>query len=120
MTATDTTRDAFQPPPPGEFLGHPRPLWMLFGAEFWERFAYYGMRAFLVTYVAVAFFNHLPAGQDRAAASLTFGAYTALISIWLPEFWLHPFGPLLKNVPVFAMIGALLVLDRPGHGPGDR
>ncbi|MFO7189016.1 MAG: DoxX-like family protein [Pseudomonadota bacterium] len=22
----------------------------------------------------------------------------------LPEYWLHPFGPLLKNVPLFAVI----------------
>lgn len=25
--------------------------------------------------------------------------YTVVISIWLPEFWLHPFGPILKNIP---------------------
>ena len=25
--------------------------------------------------------------------------YTVIISIWLPEFWLHPFGPILKNIP---------------------
>ena len=79
MSATDTTRDTFQPPPPGEFLGHPRPLWMLFGAEFWERFAYYGMRALLAVYVASTFFNLLPPGEAKATASLTYGAYTALI-----------------------------------------
>jgi POT family proton-dependent oligopeptide transporter len=69
----------FRPPPPGEYLGHPRGLWMLFGAEFWERFAYYGMRALLAVYVATAFFAMLPAGEARARASLTYGAYTALI-----------------------------------------
>ena len=69
----------FQPPPPGEFLGHPRPLWMLFGTEFWERFSYYGMRALLAVYVATQFFSHLPEGEARAQASLTYGAYTALI-----------------------------------------
>lgn len=69
----------FAPPPPGEFIGHPRGLWMLFGAEFWERFAYYGMRALLAIYVATAFFSMLPEGEARARASLTYGAYTALI-----------------------------------------
>lgn len=69
----------FAPPPPGEFIGHPRGLWMLFGAEFWERFAYYGMRALLAVYVATAFFSMLPEGEARARASLTYGAYTALI-----------------------------------------
>jgi POT family proton-dependent oligopeptide transporter len=69
----------FVPPPPGEYIGHPRGLWMLFGAEFWERFAYYGMRALLAVYVATAFFAMLPEGEARARASLTYGAYTALI-----------------------------------------
>jgi POT family proton-dependent oligopeptide transporter len=69
----------FVPPPPGELVGHPRGLWMLFGAEFWERFAYYGMRALLAIYVATAFFSLLPEGEARARASLTYGAYTALI-----------------------------------------
>jgi POT family proton-dependent oligopeptide transporter len=70
---------AFVPPPPGEYVGHPRGLWMLFGSEFWERFAYYGMRALLAVYVATAFFAMLPEGEARARASLTYGAYTALI-----------------------------------------
>jgi POT family proton-dependent oligopeptide transporter len=66
-------------PPPGEYVGHPRGLWMLFGSEFWERFAYYGMRALLAVYVATTFFALLPEGEARARASLTYGAYTALI-----------------------------------------
>ncbi|MBB5209189.1 peptide MFS transporter [Chiayiivirga flava] len=69
----------FTPPPPGDFMGHPRALWMLFGAEFWERFAYYGMRALLAVYVATTFFGLLPEGEAKAQASLTYGAYTALI-----------------------------------------
>jgi POT family proton-dependent oligopeptide transporter len=31
-----------------EFLGHPKGLYMLFFAEMWERFSYYGMRALLI------------------------------------------------------------------------
>ena len=58
----------FIPPPPGEKLGHPRALWMLFGAEFWERFCYYGMRALLAVYVAAQFFSHLPAGEAKVRA----------------------------------------------------
>lgn len=34
--------------------------------------------------------------------------YTLIISIYLPEYWLHPFGPVLKNVPILAL---LIVLD---------
>jgi POT family proton-dependent oligopeptide transporter len=66
-------------PPPGEYVGHPRGLWMLSGSEFWERFAYYGMRALLAVYVTTTFFALLPEGEARARASLTYGAYTALI-----------------------------------------
>jgi uncharacterized protein YbjT (DUF2867 family) len=39
-------------------------------------------------------------------------AYTILITIFLPEYWWHPYGPVLKNVPLMAMISALLYLDR--------
>jgi|CXWL01.1.fsa_nt_gi POT family proton-dependent oligopeptide transporter len=70
--------DAFVPPPPGEVLGHPKGLWMLFGSEFWERFMYYGMRAMLAVHVAAAFFAHLGEGA-RSQASLTFGGYTSMV-----------------------------------------
>jgi hypothetical protein len=33
--------------------------------------------------------------------------YTIIISIWLPAFWTHPFGPLLKNVPILALLWLL-------------
>jgi POT family proton-dependent oligopeptide transporter len=52
---------------------------MLFGAEFRERFAYYGMRALLAVYAATAFFSLLPDGEARAQVSLAYGAYIALI-----------------------------------------
>src|SRR5690606_35281947 len=53
------------------------------------------------------------------AQLLLMAGYTVLISLWLPEFWLHPFGPLLKNIPIAGAILALILLDR-AHGPGDR
>ncbi|HVE88152.1 MAG TPA: SDR family oxidoreductase [Burkholderiaceae bacterium] len=33
--------------------------------------------------------------------------YTVIISVWLPEFWAHPYGPVLKNLPI---LSALLLL----------
>lgn len=33
--------------------------------------------------------------------------YTLIISLWLPEFWLHPFGPILKNLPVLMLLWLL-------------
>ncbi len=69
----------FVPPPAGEFLGHPRALWNLFGTEFWERFMYYGMRAMLAVHVASAFFSHMSGGEAREQASLTYGGYTSMV-----------------------------------------
>ena len=76
--AVNNTPQEFIPPPPGEFLGHPKALWNLFASEFWERFMYYGMRAMLAVHVAAAFFSHLGDGS-RAQASLTYGGFTSLV-----------------------------------------
>jgi uncharacterized protein YbjT (DUF2867 family) len=38
--------------------------------------------------------------------------YTVIISVRMPEFWLHPFGPLLKNLPMLTAIGLLYYLER--------
>jgi len=61
------------------FFGHPRGLSTLFFTEMWERFSYYGMRAFLILYMVT------PASQgglgfsDPDAASI-YGTYTG--SVW--------------------------------------
>ncbi len=38
--------------------------------------------------------------------------YTLIISLRLPEFWLHPYGPLLKNLPMLAAIVVLLAFEK--------
>jgi DoxX-like family len=38
-------------------------------------------------------------------------AYTAIITLFLPELWLHPFGPVLKNLPLLAALVLLHELD---------
>jgi uncharacterized protein YbjT (DUF2867 family) len=38
--------------------------------------------------------------------------YTVIITIYLPEFWLHPYGPVLKNLPLLAAIGMLHELEQ--------
>lgn len=79
MSVPTDQQIAFVPPPDGDALGHPKALWMLFSAEFWERFCYYGMRAILAIYVAKAFFSNLPEGEAKSAASLTYGGFTSLV-----------------------------------------
>jgi uncharacterized protein YbjT (DUF2867 family) len=49
----------------------------------------------------------------RAQIALIAG-YTAIISIFLPEFWLHPYGPLTKNLPMLAAILVLHEFDKRG------
>lgn len=45
------------------------------------------------------------------AQAVVIVAYTALITLWLPEFWLHPYGPVLKNLPLLAALWLLHALD---------
>jgi len=46
--------------------------------------------------------------------------YTAVISAWLPGYWTHPYGPVLKNLPMLALIYLLLRLEAPSHGHRHR
>lgn len=41
------------------------------------------------------------------------GGYTVLITLFLPEQWLHPYGPISKNLPLAAAIALLWALERP-------
>ncbi len=64
---------------PGDKLppttGHPRGLYVLFGAEMWERFSYYGMRALLVLYLT----KHLQYARKDALA--LYALYTGLVYV---------------------------------------
>lgn len=40
------------------------------------------------------------------------GFYTVVITLKLPEFWLHPYGPVLKNLPVAAALCVLLAFEK--------
>ena len=40
------------------------------------------------------------------------GFYTVVIAIKLPEFLVHPYGPLTKNLPMLAAIWLLYVLEK--------
>ncbi|WKB52087.1 SDR family oxidoreductase [Eleftheria terrae] len=37
--------------------------------------------------------------------------YTAIITLRLPEFWLHPYGPILKNLPLLGVLWLLYELE---------
>ena len=70
MTHADTTG----------WAGHPRGLSTLFFTEMWERFSYYGMRAFLILYMTTpAAMGGL--GFDDPRAGSVYGTYVG--SVWL-------------------------------------
>lgn len=59
----------------GTILGHPKGLFVLFFAEMWERFSYYGMRALLIFYLT----KHWLFSDEESG--IIYGAYTALVYI---------------------------------------
>ena len=69
-------------------LGHPTGLFVLFFAEMWERFSYYGMRALLILYLT----KHFLFADEKAY--IIYGAYTSLVYItpiiggYLADRWL--------------------------------
>jgi POT family proton-dependent oligopeptide transporter len=65
------------PPEFPQQLGHPKPLWMLFMSEFWERFAFYGIRWAMVLYIVAQFYHGSPMGEKPG--SELYGAYLALV-----------------------------------------
>src|SRR5260221_13636176 len=77
------------------FFGHPRGLSTLFFTEMWERFSYYGMRAFLILYMVHAL------GFDDQHAGRVYGNYTA--GVWaaaivggiLADWWLGQYRSVL-------------------------
>jgi len=75
--AAELNRDGTTIPEFKQVMGHPQPLWMLFMSEFWERFAFYGIRWALVLYIVAQFHGGSPTGQ--AEANLTYGSYLALV-----------------------------------------
>ena len=72
----------------GEFLGHPRGLSFLFATEMWERFSYYGMRAFLVLYMTASVATG-GMGIDTATGAVIYGVYTSSVYLMnIPGGWL--------------------------------
>ena len=94
--------------PRAEVGGHPKGLYILFFAEMWERFSYYGMRALLIFYLTQHWlFND-------SASNIVYGAYVSLVYItpvlggWLADRYLGQrkavqFGAVLLTCGHFLM-----------------
>lgn len=46
----------------------------------------------------------------RAQIAVMIG-YSVLIAVWLPEWWLHPYGPMIKNLPMLAATIVVAALE---------
>lgn len=101
-----------------EFAGHPRGLFVLFYAEMWERFSYYGMRALLILYLVK--FWLFSDGQSN----LIYGAYTSLVYItpvlggYIADRWLGQRKAVLFGGLVLAL-GHLFMAYEGMHGITD-
>ncbi len=58
---------------------HPKALFTLFFAEMWERFSFYGMRAFLVLYISKEIFASMGEGAAEGRSVGIYGAFNALL-----------------------------------------
>jgi len=47
-----------------------------------------------------------------AAQAALIAGYTLIITLRLPEYWLHPYGPLTKNLPMLGVLWLLWSMDR--------
>ncbi|AVR44318.1 MFS transporter [Christiangramia fulva] len=61
---------------------HPKALFVLFFAEMWERFSYYGMRALLVLYMTKVLFMDLAQNVAETQAYGIYGSYTAMVYLF--------------------------------------
>ncbi len=77
------------------WAGHPRGLSTLFFTEMWERFSYYGMRAFLILYMTAPVAAG-GLGFDVRHAGSVYGTYTG--SVWL--------APIFGGIVADRLLGA--------------
>ncbi len=91
-----------------EVGGHPKGLYILFFAEMWERFSYYGMRALLIFYLTQHWL------YNDSSSNIIYGAYVSLVYItpvlggWLADRYLGQrkavlFGAVLLTLGHFFM-----------------
>jgi POT family proton-dependent oligopeptide transporter len=88
--------------------GHPRGLSTLFFVEMWERFSYYGMRAFLILYMTAPAAAGGLGLLDKNAASI-YGTYTgsawaaAIFGGLVADRWLGQYRTVLAGGTIIAL-----------------
>jgi len=92
---------------PGDFLGHPKGLYVCFFTEMWERFSFYGMKALLLLYLLKYHLFGDDAGYDLLGAYGGLVYAVPVIGGMVADRWLG-----MRKAVVFG--GVLLVLGHLG------
>jgi len=92
---------------PGDFLGHPKGVYVCFFTEMWERFSFYGMKALLLLYLTKYHLFGDNAGYDLIGAYGGLVYCVPVIGGLLADRWLG-----MRKAVVFG--GMLLVLGHLG------
>ena len=101
----------------GEFLGHPKGLYVLSLTEMWERFSFYSMRAFLVLYMTKALVLSDKLGNEIYGAYLGFVYASPFIGGMLADRLLGQrrsivIGGLLMAAAQFTLAAHSILLER--------
>lgn len=102
--------------PKEEVFGHPKGLYMLFFAEMWERFSFYGMRALLTLYLVKHWM------YSDGTANLIYGAYGSLVYItpvlggWLADRYLGQRKAVLFGAVLLTLGHLFMAFEGDGSG----
>ena len=78
--------NAASTPNEGNWLGHPKGLFVLFLTEMWERMSYYGMRSLLALYMINFLFVKPEVGREILGFNFVSGVYQNLFHTpWTPQ-----------------------------------
>lgn len=76
----------------------------------WAPLALYGAAALDIVFGLLILAGRTPRWLWAAQLALIAG-YSMIVALFLPEFWLHPYAPMVKNLPIAAAIFLLLLLE---------
>jgi proton-dependent oligopeptide transporter, POT family len=97
-----------------EFAGHPKGLYMLFFAEMWERFSFYGMRGILVFYLTKHWLYDDGPAQGIYASYLALVYITPVLGGYLADRWLGQRKAVLFGGVMLAIGHSLMAVEGTG------
>ena len=84
----------------------------------WQAVAFYASSALDIFFGILCFIKFRNYRFIWLAQFAVVLGYSAIVAYRLPEMWLHPFAPLIKNVPILAALWVLGSRERDGIAAG--